>query len=113
MGKASRKRRVTREQKAKLVAAIPYGMHPSEDAASSLDRRWFEEHPGVEVRIRRRLPGELDPLLSNDNPFVVVRQLRPGVRTRNTTNIPPADAGIVLFDGDTEIEEWQISREDL
>lgn len=49
------------------------------------DRKWFETHPGRTIRLRDRFPGEIfaahvDP---NDHmPFVLVRQLEPGVRVR-------------------------------
>jgi hypothetical protein len=49
------------------------------------DRKWFETHPGRTIRLRERFTGEIfaGHVDSNDQaPFVLVRQLEPGVRAR-------------------------------
>jgi hypothetical protein len=61
---------------------------PAIDAASEDDRLWFEAHPHRQYRIRPYRPGEGPPDYQTPEPrlgwrwFVVVRQLRPGVRMR-------------------------------
>jgi hypothetical protein len=58
------------------------------DAASEDDRLWFEAHPRRQHRIRPYRPGEGPPGYETPQPrlgwrwFVVVRQLRAGVRMR-------------------------------
>jgi hypothetical protein len=58
------------------------------DAASEDDRLWFEAHPRRQHRIRPYRPGEGPPDHQMPEPrlgwrwFVVVRQIRAGVRMR-------------------------------
>lgn len=45
------------------------------------DRKWFEKHPGRTHYVRRFIPGEWDPTDKTD-PWIVVRQIAPGIRMR-------------------------------
>jgi hypothetical protein len=57
-------------------------------AASDRDRAYFEEHPGVDRYVRRRMPGEFAPVHSDAEldalgyMHVEVKQVRPGFRHR-------------------------------
>lgn len=57
-----------------------------EHAASELDRQWFLDNPGVDVRCRPALSGELAsgvlPPAPGAECWVKVVQLAPGLRTR-------------------------------
>ncbi len=51
---------------------------PAVEAASDFDRTTFERNPGLTEYVRFALPGEWWPGVE----FVYVRQIRPGMRTR-------------------------------
>ena len=71
------------------------------DEVSAQDRAWFEQHPGVDVRVRAAVPGELGPPMEHyAGKLTLVTQLQPGIRhrrcddrasggTRMTTKRPP------------------------
>lgn len=63
------------------------------------DRRWFERNPSRSHRIRRAYIGEMESLgfdPKGDDPplgterFAIVRQHRPGLRTRRFARLEPA-----------------------
>jgi hypothetical protein len=51
------------------------------ERGSESDREWFEGHPGLNYRLRRSLPGEV-PLDPDRHSFMLVKQLKPGIRLR-------------------------------
>lgn len=52
------------------------------DAVMADDRRWFQDHPAEEVRIRSAVPGEFWPMDQSSLIYVIVCQVRPGFRLR-------------------------------
>lgn len=62
------------------------------DLVTASDKRWFEEHPGREFRIRRMTAaeigsaaavlGDLKPLPAGTARFTLVRKIRPDCRMR-------------------------------
>ena len=60
------------------------------DAAMDNDRSWFAFHPGRRLRLRRLLPFEFEPEGPfSDDTYVLVMQLKPGVRTRTPFGAGP------------------------
>lgn len=51
--------------------------------ASGADREWFEQHPGVNERLRDPTPGEIRTMPIAAACVVWVEQIRPGVRLRH------------------------------
>jgi hypothetical protein len=51
------------------------------DVASEDDRRWFEQHPGIEERVRPPFPHECD-FTGGICVAVQVTQIAPGIRVR-------------------------------
>jgi len=56
------------------------GASDAEVLARKLDRLWFQANPDRHHRIRRAIDGELPEATAAD--YVVIRQVRPGVRIR-------------------------------
>ncbi len=104
MGKQSRKRR-ERRQEQPAPAVVFFGRDgqpvPDEENAALLDllegdkykqvteqaseddRRWFERHPNATMRLRPYVFGEFLPGAHDSSlQYVLVRQIRPGVRQR-------------------------------
>jgi hypothetical protein len=52
------------------------------DAVMADDRRWFQDHPAEEVRIRSAVPGEFWPMDQSSVIYVIVGQVTPGFRLR-------------------------------
>lgn len=54
------------------------------DVASERDRIWFEQHAGAEKYLRRLIKDEFPPFTPKllHATFVLVQQIRPGVRKR-------------------------------
>lgn len=78
----------------RLVGSALFGEHLEGDAASDDDRAWFLAHPGATERLRRYRPGELGPLLIPSScEWVLVRQIRPGLRVRAALDGAPVGAG--------------------
>lgn len=68
------------------------------ERACAADRQWFADHPGATARIRPHVAGEFGAY-EPERPggFVVVRQIAPGMRTRQHFNPPSATAPDSVF----------------
>jgi hypothetical protein len=61
--------------------------------AKTLDKEWFRSHPRRSHRLRRAIAGELGQSATSDT-YVIVRQLKPGVRERiSFTALQPLPEG--------------------
>ena len=70
----------------KLADGIPY-TSPQCEEASEQDRLWFDAHPERTVCLRPAIPGEFPPGLADDCPYVLVRQVVPGLRLREPVRL--------------------------
>lgn len=55
------------------------------EAASEMDRKWFEDNPGEEFYVRALVPNEFPPAspgLNDSIVCVLVHQVKPGFRIR-------------------------------
>jgi hypothetical protein len=52
------------------------------EAACARDRAYFEQHPSASFYVRQYIPGELWPLHHPQDTWMVVTQLKPGMRLR-------------------------------
>lgn len=60
------------------------------NATSEEDRIWFEAHPGVAVRIRPAIAGELGPPMDlYTGKLTLVTQMQPGIRHRRIVDPAP------------------------
>jgi hypothetical protein len=72
---------------------MPHAPHV-EEAVREDDRLWFDAHPGETERVRAFAEGEaaVDPPPAGHRwVATVVRQLEPGVRTRQFVHVPKSD----------------------
>jgi hypothetical protein len=55
------------------------------DAVMADDAAWFEEHPGRQLRLRKPVKYEFEPMPDpGPDEYVLVLQLKPGLRLRQT-----------------------------
>jgi hypothetical protein len=81
MGKSSRAKR-QRRQCPPAPTTPPPEVAEAIDRASESDRTWFELHPEAEYRERPEVDGEFWPKPPFRVAFVLIFQVRPGVRAR-------------------------------
>jgi hypothetical protein len=69
------------------ILSLPGFWADQVEAASERDRAYFEQHPGCEMYVRCRLPGEFGPYegtpMVERATHVEVVQIEPGVRQRS------------------------------
>jgi hypothetical protein len=93
--------------------------YPESDAAADDDREWFEQRPWRRFRVRPYRAGELlHPAVTlfaagpsgapREVNHVIVRQIRPGVRTRTPVYATPARAR--KLNDDQKIARFMRSR---
>jgi hypothetical protein len=70
----------------KLEDGTPY-TSPACEEASEQDRVWFAAHPQGTPCLRPVIHGEFPPGLADDCPYVLVRQLVPGLRLRQPVRL--------------------------
>jgi hypothetical protein len=83
---------MNRTQRRKFAASLRQGL--AEDAATPWardDRAWFAAHPRHAHRVRAAFSGEHQP----EPDFVIVRQIRPGLRIRKPFTLTACSADLV------------------
>src|SRR5437899_11807 len=84
----------------RLKMKLPRGVHNVASATTELvtkkDKEWFEQHPGEYYYVRPYVPGEAPRQFTDTSPYVLVRQIRPGLRERRP--IPQKLADLLLTD---------------
>ena len=70
----------------KIADGTPYTSPACEDA-SEQDRRYFAAHPGETIYCREAIRGEFPPGLAAGYAYVLVTQLKPGLRVRQPARL--------------------------
>jgi hypothetical protein len=60
------------------------------DRVSKNDRLWFEAHPDRQYLVRPWVVGESEPPEGPGEPYVIVRNVVPGIRIRAVMTVVPA-----------------------
>ena len=101
--KGAKGRRKSRDETAQVL-------QPSSDIIDRVcdqDRRYFEKHPDHVFYVRRYVPGEFWPFDINEDSWVEVLQILPGLRKRSPCYLKKADGiddetwGRLLREGQT------------